>query len=74
MSIYMAYAMTIYTIASVYYLIRIRSVGSPFKDSLTPKQLKIKKDSSNIRRNIFYQGIVGSIIVLYFYHPFTQCI
>ena len=34
-SIYLAYAMAIYTIASIYYMIRTRSVGTPFKDSLS---------------------------------------
>ena len=42
-SIYLAYGMAIYCIASIYYLVRTRSVGTPFKDSLTPKQIKIKK-------------------------------
>ena len=41
MSIYLAYGMDIYCIASIYYLVRTRSVGTPFKDSLTPKQIKI---------------------------------
>ena len=53
MSIYLAYAMAVYCAASLYYIIRTRSVGTPFRDSLTPKQIKIKKESANIRRNIF---------------------
>ena len=52
MSIYLAYGMAIYCLASIYYLVRTRSVGTPFKDSLTPKQIKIKKASANVRRNI----------------------
>ena len=67
MSIYLAYGMAIYCIASIYYLVRTRSVGTPFKDSLTPKQIKIKKESANVRRNIFYQGIAGSAIILFFF-------
>jgi hypothetical protein len=74
MSIYLAYGMAIYCIASIYYLVRTRSVGTPFKDSLTPKQIKIKKESANIRRNIFYQGIAGSAIILFFFQPFKKCI
>ena len=73
-SIYLAYAMTIYCVASLYYIIRTRSVGTPFKNSLTPKQIKIKKESANVRRNIFYQGIVGSVVVLFFCQPFKKCI
>jgi len=74
MSIYLAYGMAIYCIASIYYLVRTRSVGTPFKDSLTPKQIKIKKESANVRRNIFYQGIAGSAIILFFFQPFKKCI
>jgi len=74
MSIYLAYGMAIYCIASIYYLVRTRSVGTPFKNSLTPKQIKIKKESANVRRNIFYQGIAGSAIILFFFQPFKKCI
>tara|TARA_B100002019_G_C21031330_1_gene479718 strand:+ start:364 stop:588 length:225 start_codon:yes stop_codon:yes gene_type:complete len=74
MSIYLAYGMAIYCIASIYYLIRTRSVGTPFKDSLSPKQKKIKKESADIRRNIFYQGIAGAAVVLFFFQPFKKCI
>jgi hypothetical protein len=74
MSIYLAYAMAVYCAASLYYIIRTRSVGTPFRDSLTPKQIKIKKESANVRRNIFYQGIVGSSVLLFFFQPFKKCI
>jgi hypothetical protein len=74
MSIYLAYAMAVYCAASLYYIIRTRSVGTPFRDSLTPKQIKIKKESANIRRNIFYQGIAGSVALLFFFQPFKKCI
>ena len=74
MSIYLAYGMAIYCIASIYYLVRTRSVGTPFKDSLTPKQIKIKKESASVRRNIFYQGIAGAAIILFFFQPFKKCI
>jgi len=66
--------MTVYCVASLYYIIRTRSVGTPFKNSLTPKQIKIKKESANVRRNIFYQGIAGSAAVLFFFQPFKKCI
>ena len=42
-SVILAYAMSIYTIASIYYLIRTRSIGTPFKDSLTTEQKKNKR-------------------------------
>tara|TARA_B100000674_G_C37380392_1_gene707162 strand:+ start:184 stop:420 length:237 start_codon:yes stop_codon:yes gene_type:complete len=72
-SIYLAYAMAIYTIASIYYMIRTRSVGTPFKDSLSAKQIEIKKESAKVRRNIFYQGIAGAFIAMLFFKPFSKC-
>lgn len=72
-SIYLAYAMASYILGSVYYLIVTRYVGTPFKDSLTKKQLLIKKKSANVRRNIFYQGIIISTIVLIVTKPFNKC-
>jgi hypothetical protein len=59
--------------ASAYYLIRTRAVGTPFKDSLSAKQLKIKAASADVRRNIFYQGIGGGLLVLVLFRPFQSC-
>tara|TARA_Y100001970_G_C14041308_1_gene753885 strand:+ start:52 stop:288 length:237 start_codon:yes stop_codon:yes gene_type:complete len=72
-SIYLAYAMAIYTIASLYYIIRTRSVGTPFKDSLSEKQLKIKKESAKVRRGIFYQGVGIAFVALLIFRPFSKC-
>ena len=41
-SVYLAYGMAIYCLACVYYLVMTRDVGTPFKDTLSQKQLKIK--------------------------------
>ncbi len=72
-SIVLAYAMAIYTLASIYYMVRTRSVGTPFKDSLTEKQLQIKKESAKVRSNIFYQGVGLSFLVLVIFRPFAKC-
>ena len=72
-SVVLAYAMSIYTIASIYYMIRTRSVGTPFKDSLTPKQLQIKKESAKVRSNIFYQGVGLAFGALVIFRPFSKC-
>ena len=72
-SIYLAYSMAIYTISSFYYYIRTRSVGTPFRDSLTQEQVKIKKKSVQIRKNIFYQGVVLGVVLLLLYQPFQKC-
>ena len=72
-SIYLAYSMAVYTLASLYYVAMTRNVGTPFKDSLTPKQREIKKESSNVRRNIFFQGIAVSVICMLLLRPFKSC-
>lgn len=73
-SIYLAYTMAVYCIASLFYLIRTKDIGTPFKDSLSPKQKKIKKESSAKRRSIFIQGIVGGTALLFFFQPFRKCV
>ena len=73
MSIYLAYGMLVYVFASIFYLILTFNLGTPFKDSLSPQQLIIKRKSANQRRNIFYGGITLGIIILYITQPFQMC-
>jgi len=72
-SIYLVYGMSIYVLASIYYVLKTRTIGTPFNDSLTPKQVVIKNKSSNIRRNIFFQGVACAAIGLLIFRPFAQC-
>jgi len=69
----LAYSMAIYTIASLYYMIRSRSVGTPFKDSLSEKQLQIKDESKKVRKQIFCEGTVIALVGLYIMKPFKSC-
>ena len=73
-SVYLAYAMAAYFFSSIYYLIVSRFVGRPFYDSLTKKQQEIKSKSVKTRRNIFYQGMIISLLGLIFFKPFHICI
>ena len=73
MSIYLAYGMLAYTIASIYYTFMTMHIGTPFKNSLTPEQLKIKAEAAYTRGNIFYQGIVVGIILIFIFKPFADC-
>ena len=69
-SVYLAYGMAVYCIASVFYLIATRSIGTPFRDSLSEKQIKIKNESA---RGIFYTGIAIGVILLLVTRPFSKC-
>lgn len=72
-SVYLAYIMAIYSAASVYYLLRSRSVGTPFADSLTPEQRIIKTESARVRKSIFTEGLLLSIAFMLFTKPFKKC-
>jgi hypothetical protein len=73
-SVYLAYTMAAYFFSSIYYLIVSRFVGTPFYDSLTKKQQEIKSKSVKTRRNIFYQGMIISLLGLIFFKPFHSCV
>jgi hypothetical protein len=70
---YLAYAMATYCIASVFYIVRTRHVGTPLNDSLTKKQLEIKAATTIVRRNIFYQGLAAGALICFLFRPFDQC-
>lgn len=74
MSIYLAYAMLGYIIASVLYLLCTRFVGTPLIDSYTDEQIIIRRESADKRRNIFFAGLVVACVVLYVARPFEKCI
>jgi len=70
----LAYAMTIYTLASLYYIVTTRNVGTPFYDTLSEEQIKVKNESSQVRKRIFYTGLVVSTIVMLVVKPFSKCL
>ena len=72
-SIYLAYGMTIYLFASIFYLLYTMNIGTPFNDSLTKEQRIIKKKSASIRGKVFYSGIIISIIGCVILRPFKKC-
>ena len=73
MSIHLAHLMLCYVLASIYYLVLTKNIGTPLKNSYTKKQLEIKKKSANIRRDIFYKGIAFGTIGLMLWQPFKKC-
>lgn len=72
-SIYLAYAMLIYTISSIFYLLMTRNIGTPFNDSLTKEQIIIKNKSANIRKKIFYMGLIFGLFICFIMKPFKSC-
>jgi len=65
--------MAIYCLASIYYFVMTRDIGTPFKDSLTEKQIKIKRESTKIRREKFFQGLAAGTLLMILTQPFNKC-
>lgn len=61
----------VYLIASVMYTIFTRSLGTPFLDSLSWEQRKIKDESSAKRGQLFVFGIVIGIVLVTCWKPYT---
>ena len=65
-----SYIFLIYVGACIFYMLFTRNIGTPFANTLTQEQRKIKKRSSNKRRNIFILGLVIATVVVFFYKTF----
>lgn len=66
----MATVAMIYTGACVIYMILSQNAGTPFRDSLTETQLRIKKESARVRGTIFLQSLGIATMVVLCKHPF----
>ncbi len=73
MSVYLAYAMAVYCLGSAYYLLVTRSLGTPFRDSLTSEQLRIKAKAVAERKGIFMQGVAVATLGMVALRPFSTC-
>ena len=73
MSKYLAYSMAVYTLASMYYMIRTRNIGTPFNDSLTDQQRQIKQESASLRKSIFVEGGLAAAVLIVLFQPFKSC-
>ena len=66
----LAYVALVYLVASVTYLVVTLSfVGTPFKDSLTPEQRAIKKQSSTQRMGVFLVSVLFAIAIVTAWRP-----
>ena len=72
-SVYLSYISLIYMFASLYYYIRTRSIGTPFNDTLSEEQIKVKKESGRVRMRFFVHGLVLGFIIILLLQPFKEC-
>ena len=71
--IFLAYFMAAYLMASILYLALTANIGTPFKDSLSLEQLKIKRAASKKRSRVFLISFILSGVLLVMSKPFKEC-
>jgi hypothetical protein len=65
-----AYLFSAYVMASIIYMLATICIGTPFRDSLTEAQRRIKEAVVKKRGRIFYSSLVFSGLLLYLVKPF----
>jgi len=58
--------------ASVYYYLNTRSLPTPFKDSLTAAQIAIRKQSSVLRRQKYYTGMMVGVVIAFLVYRYVD--
>lgn len=69
---FLALMMMWWLLTAGYYWVATRCVGTPLKDSLTPAQVALKEKSQAVRRRIFWQGGLGSIVAMWLAHQASR--
>lgn len=62
----------VYVIACIVYMVFSKHLGTPFKDSLTEEQKRVKAQSSHIRSQIFLLGLVAGFLVVFKMKPYES--
>ena len=68
----LAYSMLAYIGACVGYLLLTRDMGTPFMDSLTPEQRRIKEYSVDVRTCAFTKALGITILALILLRPLRR--
>lgn len=66
----MAYVAMAHILASMAYLLLTQHLGSPLRDSLTPAQVRIKRDAMRARSKAYSVGLGGACLLLALWRPF----
>ena len=62
----------VYVIACIVYMIFSKHLGTPFKDSLTREQKRLKEQSSHIRGQLFLLGLVAGFLIVFKMKPYKS--
>lgn len=71
-TIVLARSAIIYIVTSVVYLFITYNVGTPLKNSLTPKQIQIKKKSTRTRFILFLLSFIISMFITTLFVRFNE--
>ena len=71
LTVFAARASFVYVVACVVYLLTTMRIGTPFSDSLSPEQRKIKNASARVRKMHFLRGIGVGLATVCAFRPFT---
>jgi len=66
--LFLSYIANIHLIACIVYLVLTLNMDTPFKNSLTDEQKKIKDKSSEKRRRVYNTGLLVGICVVYMWN------
>lgn len=64
-TVWMSNIALVHLIACIVYLVLTYNMDTPFKDSLSEEQKKIKRESAQVRKRIYITGVLVGILVLY---------
>ena len=62
----------VYALACVFYVALTRTYGTPFRDSLTPLQLRVKARAVRQRGRAFALALVASCALVFTFRPLTH--
>ena len=68
----LAHMSFVYVVACVVYIVSTACMGTPFADSLTADQKKIKERAAHKRGTIFTAGLLIGFAMVHFMRPFRK--
>ena len=73
LTVYTAYILSGYMIASIFYVVMTMKTHSPFRASLTMSQIDLLKTSESKQFNVFLLGASIATAILFWTRPFRFC-
>jgi hypothetical protein len=62
----------VHLVACIVYMLISVNLDTPFKNSLSEEQKKIKHESAKVRRKLYTSGLFLGMFVVYFINPLSS--